>query len=602
MSIPNIPMEKHLVHMMRNRAGGYGTREVFRYRAPGTEEYSSYNWLELVSTTDRVAKALLSLGFGPGSNLGIFSDNKPQWTISDLGILSIRAAVVPFFATTSKQQLKYIVDETRMELLFAGNREQLEKAKWLFSNSASLRKVVYFKDDLSADEDARCISWKDFLKLGESEANRERLEQILQSAEPDDLATIIYTSGTTGEPKGVMLGMDNFFSCFQNHDERLVVTEQDVSLCFLPLSHIFERGWTYYMIYKGAVNVFLDNPKMVIEELSKAKPSLMCTVPRFFEKTYEEIRKEEARWAPGKRKIFDWAIFAGHEYSAYLKNNCRPPFGVRFRRGIANVLVLKKLRSIFGGNIRFMPCAGAAIRPELLRFFHAAGLFVNYGYGSTEATATVSCFKDDVYEFESCGTVMPGTEVKISDQGEILISGATVFKGYYNKPGETAKVLKDGWYCSGDKGKFSEEGNLIMLDRINDIFKTSGGKYVSPQKIELLLGDDPFIEQIVVLGDNRKFISALIVPSFNSLRVLFPLVGKACPDEKSLIADATILEFYRKRLEEIQEELIPYERVVKFTLLHEPFSIENDALTSTLKIKRKVISASYTDRIDAMYL
>lgn len=595
-------MEKHLVHMMRNRAKRYGIREVFRYRYPGSEEYSSYSWLDLVTTTDRVAKALLSLGFGPGSNIGILSDNKPQWTFADLGILSIRAVVVPFFATTSRQQLKYIVDETRMELLFAGNREQLVKAKWLFSNSGSLKTIVYFNDDLPADEDARCINWKDFLKLGESEENRERLEQVLQSAEPDDLATIIYTSGTTGEPKGVMLGMDNFFSCFRNHDERLIVTEQDVSLCFLPLSHIFERGWTYYMIYKGALNVYLDNPKMVIEELSKARPTVMCTVPRFFEKTYEEIKKEEARWAPGKRKIFDWAIFAGHEYSDYKKNNRRPPLGARIRQSIANILVLKKLRSVFGGNIRFMPCAGAAIRPELLKFFHAAGLFVNYGYGATETTATVSCFKEDVYEFEACGTVMPGTEVKISDAGEILIHGASIFKGYYNKPEETSKVLKDGWYYSGDKGKFSEEGNLIMLDRINDIFKTSGGKFVSPQKIELLLGDDPFIEQIVVLGDNRKYISALIVPSFNELRIHFPWISKAKPEEHILIKDENVLESFRKRLEDLQEELIPYERVVKFTLLPEPFSIENDAMTSTLKIKRKVIAARYASQIEAMYL
>lgn len=588
--------------MMRNRATRYGKREVFRFREAGAKEYRSYNWQELVSITDRVAKSLLSLGFGTKSNIGIFSDNKPQWTFADLGVLAIRGVVVPFFATASKQQLKYIVDETRMELLFVGNREQLEKALWLFANAGSLKKVVCFDESLSADEDSRCINWNEFLELGESELYGTRLEQNLQSAEPDDLATIIYTSGTTGEPKGVMLGQDNFISCFKNHDERLEVTEKDVSLCFLPLSHIFERSWTFYMLHKGAVNVYLENPRAVIEELPLARPTLMCTVPRFYEKTYEGIRKEEGRWSPIKRKIFDWAVFTGHEYSAYVKNNKRPPLGARFRRGIADKLVLKKLRSIFGGNIRFLPCAGAAIRPELLRFFHAAGLFVNYGYGATETTATVSCFRDDVYEFESCGTVMPGTIVKISDQGEILVKGPTVFKGYYNKPAETDQVLKDGWYYSGDQGKFTMAGNLMMYDRINDIFKTSGGKFVSPQKVELLLSEDLFIEQVVLLGDNRKFISALIVPSFDALRAQFPSTGATQQDNKSLITDAPVLEFFRKRLDLIQEELIPYEKVVKFTLLPEPFSIENDALTSTLKIKRKVISDRYASLIDAMYL
>jgi len=595
-------MEKHLVHMMRNRAVRYGAREVFRYREPGETEYRSYNWPELVSITNQVAKALLSLGFGPGSKIGIFSDNKPQWTLADLGILAIRGIVVPFFATASKPQLKYIVDETCMEILFVGNREQLEKALWLFGNSDSLKKIVCFFESISADEDARCMSWDEFLKLGESGTYGQRLEQILLEAEPDDLATIIYTSGTTGEPKGVMLDHDNFISCIINHDERLQVTEKDVSLCFLPLSHIFERAWTFYMLHKGAINVYLGNPRAVIEELPLAKPTLMCTVPRFFEKTLEGIRSEETRWAPGKRKIFEWAILAGEEYSAYLKDSKRPPLGVRFRRSIADKLVLKKVRSVFGGNIRFLPCAGAAIRPELLWFFHAAGIFVNYGYGATETTATVSCFRNDVYEFEASGTVMPGTQVKISDQGEILIKGPTVFKGYYNKPDETARVLIDGWYHSGDLGKFTEAGNLLMLDRINDIFKTSGGKFVSPQKVELLLCRDPFIEQAIVLGDNRKFISALIVPSFDTLKSQLADIISTIPDEKSVVAHAPVQEFYRKRLELIQEELIPYEKVVKFTLLSEPFSIENEILTSTLKIRRKVIYSKYQELIDSMYL
>ena len=587
---------------MRNRASRYGTREVFRFKETGAKDYKSYTWQELNNTTDRVAKSLLSLGFGPKSNIGIFSDNKPHWTFCDLGILAIRGVVVPFFSTASKQQLKYIVDETRMELMFVGNREQLEKAVWLFDNSDSLKKVVCFYESLSADKDARCIRWNDFLKLGASGSFDNRLSQILESAEPDDLATIIYTSGTTGEPKGVMLGQDNFMSCFKNHDERLKVTEEDVSLCFLPLSHIFERSWTFYMLHRGAVNVYLENPKTVIEELPKVKPSLMCTVPRFFEKTHEGIRIEEARWAPGKRKIFEWAVLTGMEYSAYLKNNEQPPLGVRVRRGIADLLVLKKLRSIFGGNIRYMPCAGAAINPELLKFFHAAGLFVNYGYGATETTATVSCFRDDVYEFEASGTVMPGTTVRISEQDEILVQGATVFKGYYNKPEETAKVLKDGWYHSGDQGTFSEAGNLIMLDRINDIFKTSGGKFVSPQKVELLLGRDPFIEQVVVLGDNRKFICALIVPSFVALKSQFGAISKAFPDDKSLIVHPSVQEFFRNRLEQIQEELMPHEKAVKFTLLPEAFSIENEVLTSTLKIRRKVIYEKYGEVIDALYL
>ncbi|MBK7031625.1 MAG: AMP-binding protein [Bacteroidales bacterium] len=419
----------------------------------------------------------------------------------------IRGVVVPFFSTASKTQVKYIVDETSMSLMFVGNKEQLESAVWLMNNNSTLRKVVSFDETAIDGKDERLMGWSDFLAHGKQASATTDLEKILTQAEPDDLATIIYTSGTTGEPKGVMLGQDNFISCLQIHDQRLDVNEKDVSMCFLPLSHIFERAWSFYMIHCGATLVFLENPKSVIEELPLAKPTLMCTVPRFFEKTYEGIRAEEAKWSPVKRKIFDWTIKVGYERSEYLKNSLPIPMGLQIKYNLANKVTLQKLRSIFGGSIRTMPCSGAAIRTELLRFFHATGIFVNYGYGASETTATVSCFRTDHYEFGSCGTIMPDVEVKMDEKGEILVKAATVFKGYYNKPNETAKVLTDGWYHTGDKGSFSSLGNLVMEDRLNDIFKTSGGKYVSPQKIELLLSNDPFIEQAIVIGDNRENIS-----------------------------------------------------------------------------------------------
>ena len=588
--------------MVRNRAAVYGTREVFRYREPDAKVYSAYDWNDLVTISGNVSKSLLALGFGPKSMIGIFSDNKPQWTLADLGIMAIRGVVVPFFGTASRHEVRYIAEETRMGLIFVGNREQLDKALWLSDNSSTSPTVVCFEPILTEPGDTRCILWNDFLALGKAETYASQLEQILQEAEPDDLATVIYTSGTTGEPKGVMLGQDNFMNCLRIHDERLEVSGKDVSLCFLPLSHVFERSWTFYMLHRGAIIVFLENPRAVIEELPLARPSLMCTVPRFFEKTYEGIRREESRWTPVKRKLFDWAINTGHAFSDYLRKNEQPPFALKIRHAIADKLVLKKLRSVFGGNIRTMPCSGSAIRPELLRFFHAAGIFVNYGYGATETTATVSCFRPDVYDFDSCGSLMPGIEVKVSDQGEILVKGATVFKGYLNKPEETARVLEDGWYRTGDQGKLSGEGYLLMEDRINDIFKTSGGKYVSPQKVELLLCQDPFIEQAVVMGDNQKFITALIVPSFDALRREFKTALKSASAIQALISDPSIIEFFQGRLELIQQELTPYERAVKFTLLPEPFSIENSTLTSTLKMRRKIIHGKYQELIDAMYL
>ncbi|NVO19756.1 MAG: long-chain fatty acid--CoA ligase [Bacteroidetes bacterium] len=595
-------VEKHLVEVVNNRAAKYGHKTVFRFREAGLESYSQYTWLQLADHIKSVSRSLLKLGFNATSRIGIFSDNRPEWTIADLGIMGIRGVVVPFFGNASIQQAKYIIDETGMELLFVGNQEQLDKALWLMENTDSLKIVVVFPSKTIIPQLPSVYSWQDFLLLDKDLLLGARAEELLSKAEEDDLATIIYTSGTTGEPKGVMLGQDNFIRCMQLHDYRLDVTDSDISLCFLPLSHIFERCWTFYMLFRGAINIYLENPKSVMQELPLARPTLMCTVPRFFEKTYQGIKKEESNWPAFKQWIFNWAIETGNQCTEYRKDNRPIPVILRIRRNIADRLVLNKLRSIFGGRIRQMPCAGAAMRSDLIKFFHATGLFVNYGYGATETTATVSCFKSDVYEFESCGTIMQGVSVRIGENGEIHVKGPIVFKGYFNKPSETSKVLKDGWYSTGDQGHISVAGNLIMEDRIHDIFKTSVGKYVSPQKIELLLSQDPFIEQVLVIGDNQKHITALIVPSFESLLTRFSGIFEINPDSYTLVNDNTVKQFFMERLEKLQDELNPHEKVVKFTLLPEPFSVENESLTSTLKLRRKKIIEKYSSIVEKMYL
>jgi long-chain acyl-CoA synthetase len=586
--------------MVRDRASRYGSREVFRYRNQQSEPYKSFSWSEFKIQADKVSKSLLSLGFGHGSLIGIFSDNRLEWTLTDVGILGIRAVVVPFFGTASSAQVQYIVEETDMQLIFTGNKEQLEKALGLVGKSKSLRKIVSFQPGILPDDD-RCMSWEDFLKLGDSPEFEAQLEKVYSEAKPDDMATILYTSGTTGEPKGVMLHHDNFMEAFKFHDGRLDITERDVSMCFLPLSHVFERTWSFYLMYRGAVNVFLNNPKEVIDNLPVVNPTLMCTVPRFFEKTHEGIMAEFNRWSPVKKKIFNWAISTGHRYSEYRRHSKTAPITLKIQLSIADKLVYNKIRHIFGKNIRMMPCAGAGIREDLLRFFHATGLFVNFGYGATETTATVSCYRSDRYEFGTVGEVMPNVSVKITDQGEIMVKGPNVFKGYYKKPEATAEVLVDGWYMSGDKGHFSPDGNLVMTDRIKDMFKTSVGKYISPQKIELLLAKDNLIEQIVAIGDNRKYITALIVPSFENLKAHIQQFKLEHQHKEHIVRHEKIMELFHARIEKLQEELTSYEKIKKFTLLSEPFSIENSAMTSTLKLRRKVITEKYRDQIEMMY-
>lgn len=593
-------MEANIVKMVQDRAVKYKNREVFRFKNKQNKNYDSITWDEFWLNVKATGRSLLSMGCGNGAMVGIMSDNMPCWTIADLGILSARGVVVPLYATSSKGQIKYIVDQTGMKLLFVGSQKHLENAIWALDNTESLKKVVVFEKGVKI-EDGRCMTWADFLVLGSKPEYDVELKQSIDTIKSDDLATILYTSGTTGEPKGVMLGHDNFTQCFSIHDRRLQVDESDISFCFLPLSHVFERSWTYYMLYKGAVNAFLENTKEVIDDIRLVKPTVMCTVPRFFEKTYEGIQHEMQKWPVFKRKIFNWSICVGYRISEYRGNGQPLPIGIKIRRAVANALVFTKIKKIFGGQIRFFPCAGAAIINQHLRFFHAAEVFINYGYGATETTATVSCYRTDRYDLNTCGSIMPEVEVRFTDEDEILVKGKTVFKGYYKNPLATASTLVDGWYKSGDKGYLSPGGDLIMTDRINDIFKTSVGKFISPQKVEMALLADPFIDQVVVLGDNRKYICALIVPSIEKLRTVWKIEGIDEYSSSDLLNHTQIVSFMEQRIEQCQKDFPPYEKVVKFKLLAEPFSIQNGELTHTLKIRRRLIEERYRDMVEEMY-
>jgi long-chain acyl-CoA synthetase len=594
-------MQEHIPQLLKEQTLQYSDRQVFQFKNKETGNYESISWNKLYSETKTVSSSLISLGIKSNDKIGIFSFNKPEWTISDLGTLAIGAVVVPMYATASKQDVKYIINETKISLLFVGNTEQIEKAIWLLEECETLNKIVVYEGDFPKD-DNRFIKWKDFLELCNDKDINEKLEKTYQQIKTEDVATIIYTSGTTGEPKGAMLTHSNFMNALKINFERLNIDETDISLCFLPLSHVFERTWTFFLIYCGATNVYLENPRKVIEELPKVKPTVMCTVSRFFEKTYDGIQTEKNKWPTIKQKIFNWSISVGHKYIEYKKDSKKTPFLLELKRSIANKLVLSKLRQVFGGNVKILPCAGAAIDSKLLRFFHATGIFINYGYGATETTATVSCFKTHTYNFESCGSIMPETSIKISENNEILIKANTVFKGYYNKPEETNKVLKDGWYHSGDEGYVQDQEYLYMTDRIKDLIKTSGGKYVSPQKLELILGQDEYVDQIVVIGDRQKFISALIVPTFENIQRLAEHKGIENQEIESLVTNKEIIDYLNKRFEFLQQELAPYEKVVKFTLLSENFSISNNTLTNTLKIRRKEITKQYQDVINKMYL
>lgn len=590
--------EFHLAQMLKNRAEKYKDREVYRFKK--NDKFESSSWNKLKQNVDCVAKYLVEEGIDTADNIGIYSQNYPEWTICDFGIVSVRAVVVPIYATSTYNQLDYIVTETEMKILCVGDNMQLKNALSALNNIPSLKKIITFDCDNVDDE--RVVSISDILSKGYGQASADIVDKRLAEASIDDLATIIYTSGTTGEPKGVMLNHSNFIKILEIHDIRLKLGEDDVSMCFLPLSHIFERAWTYFVMHSGAVNVYNVNPKAIIEELPKVKPSVMCAVPRFFEKTYEGITQTTETWSKPQKAIFNWALNVGLKQIEYKKDSLKVPLLLNIKHNIANVLVMKKLRKVFGGNINYMPCAGAAISPEILRFFHAMGLMINYGYGATETTATVSCMRHDKYDFEYTGSIMPEVEVKINKTDNmILVKGESVFKGYYKKPKETAETLINGWYYTGDQGAIPHPGTLHMTERIKDIIKTSTGKYVSPQKIELLLSDSKYIEHICVIGDNRKYLTALIVPQYEKVKEILSQKGVKINNNKELVIDDAVNEMVKHSIDRIQAELSSFEKVVKFTLLSEPFTIDNSLLTNSLKVRRKQVNIEYAETIAEMY-
>ncbi|MCT4586299.1 MAG: long-chain fatty acid--CoA ligase [Carboxylicivirga sp.] len=588
--------EKHVAQMLRNRANKYGSREVFRYKHE--DIYLSISWQTFKEQSEQIARFLLSKNIQTESKVGIYSQNRPQWTISDLAILSARATVVPMYPTATFGQLKYIIDETEMEILFVGDQDQLTIAQKALNETESLKYLVTF--DCGESNDDHIISFKSLLEA-DYQTYSKQLEQQLSSVDTNDLATIIYTSGTTGEPKGVMLHHSQLMHAFKIHDQRLHLTDSDVSMCFLPLSHVFERTWTFYLLHCGGTNVYNLNPKAIIEELPKVKPTVMCVVPRFFEKTYDAIQQTAAKWPKAQKAIFDWAIKTGQDYIEYEKDGSKVPLSLGIKRSIANALVYKKVRKVFGGNIRYMPCAGSALNNFLLRFFHGIGLYICYGYGATETTATISCMPHQNYDFNYTGDIMPGIEVKVNEENMILVKGKTVFSGYYKKPQQTEEVLKDGWYYTGDQGSIPEAGKLHMTERIKDIIKTSTGKYISPQKVELELSKSKFIEQLCVIGDNRKYLTALIVPTYSAIEKLANSQNIKAQEMSMLLKEPLVYKLIEKEIEKYQSHLPKHEHVIQFHLLPEAFSIDNSMLTNSLKVRRKQVNQIYKEHIEAMY-
>ena len=548
---------------------------------------------------------MVALGIKEQENVGVFSQNMPECFYVDFGAYATRAVTIPLYATSSEAQVHYIVQDASIRYIFVGEQYQYEVARRVQGLCRSLKQIIIFDSNVKRlPGDTNSIYFDEFLEKGKDESLQEMVDKRIEASSPQDLANILYTSGTTGESKGVMLHHSCFEFGIKAHYGRLkTLSDNDVIMNFLPFTHIFERAWSYLCIDMGCTLCINLRPADIQKTIKEIRPTAMCSVPRFWEKVYAGVMEKINETTGVKKKLMLDALKVGKEYNIDCLMNGKEPSPILklkykfYEKTIYSLL--KKTIGIENGN--FFPTAGAAIPPKVEEFVRSVGINMIAGYGLTETTATVTCQWIDDFKIGSVGRVLPGVEIKIGENNEILVKAETVTKGYYNKEAITKEAFTpDGWFHTGDAG-YIEDGRLYLTDRIKDLFKTSNGKYIAPQAIETKLVVDKYIDQISIIADQRKYVSALIVPEYSQVKAYAESKGIKYSDMKDLLAKQEIQELFRMRIDTLQQEFAHYEQIKKFTLLPEPFSMERGELTNTLKIKRPVLMKNYADLIEKMY-
>ncbi len=588
----------HLVTSFRQQLSTRPDNIAFREWSADRE--TALTWREVGKEVDHFSRLLLQLGVGIQERVAICGGNAMAWTLADMAILQLRAITVPIYSTSTVAQFAYVINDGDIRTLFILGQAQFDTAVQLRELCPQLQNILVLDDDvdLRGVTIARHVHAQTLIEP----ALDETLQARIAGCHLEDLFTLIYTSGTTGEPKGVMLDYRSIGTQLQQHEQRLALSENDVSLCFLPLAHVFERAWSFVVMHFGAQNVYLRETDRVRDALQAVKPTVMCAVPRFYEKVFSAINQKVAQAGYIKKKLFHWALACGRRKFLSERQGAVATWWQTRQYALADKLVLSKLRDLLGGNLRFLPAAGASLDDNIILFFESIGLKIKYGYGLTETCATVTCWEEKDFLFGSVGTSLPLIKVRIGDENEIQVRGPTLFRGYFNKPEETAaSFTADGWFKTGDAGKRDEQGNLFVTERLKDLMKTSGGKYIAPQRIEGTLVQDRYIEQVAVIADAKHFVSALIVPDFNALIDYAQAHSIDYLNRESLLKNEQILSLFTYRVREIQHELASYEQVKKFALLTSPFTMEAGELTPTLKLRRKIILQRYKKEVDSFY-
>ena len=597
----------HFSELIQRQAEKYGNRTALKYRDDAAGRWTKISWNEFSELVTLTAQALADSGIAVQENIGVYSQNMPQCLYTYFGAYANRVVDVPMYATSSPSQIAYIVEDAQIHTLFVGEQLQYNNAFIVQKQKPNiLKKLIIFDSSVRKNpEDKTSVYFDDFIRLGNN-AHAESLVKIRTSgALPEDIATIIYTSGTTGNPKGVVLTHANYLEAMRTHDLRIPqVTDRDSSMCFLPLTHIFERGWTCVCLMKGVLVAINRDPKQIQKTLPEINPTTMACVPRFWEKVYIGIQEKIRSASPTMQKLFRDAIATGHDYIInYKRTGKKAPLALKAKFEFYDKTLFALVKKVVGiQNGHFFPVAGAPLSDTVLEFLLSLNIPIRYGYGLSETTATVCFFPEENYKIGSIGIIQPDLEVKIDPNNqEILIRGKTVMSGYYKRPEENAiSFTADGFFRTGDAGRLDGD-TLYFLERIKDLYKTSNGKYIAPQAIELSITQDPYIEQVAVIGDQRKFVSALVVPNYELLEQYAKSKNLVYASREEMLKHELIHKLIQAHIEEHQRELASFEKIKRFTLLASPFTMESGALTDTLKLRRRVVNELYAKEIDAMY-
>lgn len=598
-------VKSHLSVLIHDLANKYGDKTALTFKKFGSDKWQSVSWNQFSLRVKQVSNALLNIGAKPHDKIAVFSQNCVHYLYTDFGAYGIKVCSIPFYATSSEQQIQYMINDGQVRFLFVGEQDQYDKAHRVFALCPSLERIIIFDSSVRiSTHDPAALYFKDFIKLGENLPRQTEVEALYQSASMDDMANILYTSGTTGDSKGVMLTYGQYDAALRANDEVVPVSEKDRVINFLPFTHIFERGWAYLCLSEGAQLFINTYPHEIQESMRQVHPTCMCSVPRFWEKVYIAVKAKMDEAGSVQKKLFYHALAVGRKRNIeYIANGKRPPLTLELEYKIINKTILSMVRKQLGlDRPNIFPTAGAYVSPEVEEFILSVGIGMVVGYGLTESLATVSCVHlDKKFTIGSVGRPISSIQIKIGEDNEILLKGPTITKGYYHRDTTNAKVSdEEGFFHTGDAG-YMKDGELFLTERIKDLFKTSNGKYIAPQQVESLLLVDKFIDQVAVIADQRKFVSALIVPEFRLVEDWAREHQIAFSSREDLCANEQVKKMLQERINTLQQQLAYYEQIKRITLLPHHFSMESGELTNTLKIRRPIINKNYQAEIDKMY-